>query len=156
MREKPHYLDTLTAELAQALGEAVWAFSMVEKLTYRYLKTLSSEPLHVLMADQPFASRIRLIRHLVDRLKGQDDAKAIAAQCLNEAEKLARIRNVLAHNPWSIWVDLDRSEFMTEIQKVTDENKTLDLVQVREFRDAARRLASDFEFVLGELHYHRP
>lgn len=129
---------------------------MVEKLTYRYLKTLSSEPLHVLMADQPFASRIRLIRHLVDRLKGQDDAKAIAAQCLNEAEKLARIRNVLAHNPWSIWVDLDRSEFMTEIQKVTDENKTLDLVQVREFRDAARRLASDFEFVLGELHYHRP
>ncbi len=156
MSEKLHYLETLTAELAQALGEAVWAFSMVEKLTYRYLKALSSEPLHVLMADQPFASRIRLIRHLVDRLKGQEDTKAIATQCLDTAEKLARTRNMLAHNPWSIWVDLDTAEFMTEIQKITDENKTLDLAEVRDFRDAARGLASDFEYALGELRYPGP
>lgn len=156
MTEKLHYLETLTAELAQALGESIWAFSMVEKLTYRYLKALSSEPLHVLMADQTFASRIRLIRHLVDRLKGQDDAKAIATRCLDKAEKLAKIRNMLAHNPWSIWVDLDTSEFMMEIQKITDENKTLDLAQVREFRDAARELASSFENALGALRYPGP
>lgn len=151
-----HYLETLSAELAQALGEAVWAFSMIEKLTYRYMKALSSEPLHLLMADQSFSARIKLIRHLVDRLTGQDEGKAIAVKCLNRAVELSRTRNMLAHNPWSIWVDLDKSEFVTEIQKITDENNTLDLVQVREFRDNARELASSFEYALDALRYPGP
>ena len=156
MSEKAHYLEGLSAELAQALGEAVWAFSMIEKLTYRYMKALSSEPLHVLMADQPFATRIRLIRHLVERLPGQEDEKATAARCLNRAIELAKTRNMLAHNPWSIWVDLDTAEFMTEISKITDENKTLDLNEVRGFRDAARELASSLEYALEQLRYVGP
>jgi hypothetical protein len=156
MSEKAHYVEELSAELAQALGEAVWAFSMVEKLTYRYMKALSSESLHVLMADQPFAARIRLIRHLVERLPGQEEEKAIAARCLNRAIELAKTRNMLAHNPWSIWVDLDTAEFMTAISKNTDENKTLDLTEVRAFRDAARELASSFEYSLEQLRYSGP
>lgn len=156
MSDKTHYLETLTAELAQALGEAVWAFSMIEKLTYRYMKSLSSEPLDMLMADQSFAARIKLIRHLMDRLKGQEETKAIAVMCLNRAVELAKTRNMLAHNPWSIWVDFDTAAFMTEIQKITDENKTLDLAEVRKFRDAARELASSFEYALTQLRYPGP
>src|ERR1700757_4837945 len=38
---KIKYLEDLRAELAQALGEAIWAFAMVERLTYGYMKKLS-------------------------------------------------------------------------------------------------------------------
>jgi hypothetical protein len=55
-----HHLEKLRLELCQALGEAVWAFSMIEGLTYSYLRRLSSEPLHLLMGDQGFGARIKL------------------------------------------------------------------------------------------------
>lgn len=63
---------------------------------------------------------------------------------------------MLAHNAWSIWVDLNTAEIMSEIQKITDENKTLGLGEVREFRDAARKLASSFEYASGELRFSSP
>lgn len=154
--EQAHYLEELRAELSQALGEAIWAFSMVERFTYSYLKNLSSEPLHELMDDQSFGVRIRLIRKLIQRLKGQVEQKAIALRCLEKAEKLARTRNMLAHNPWRIWIDFDESKFKSEIRKVTDETKALDLETVRAFRDDASELAASFEYQLSQLHYPGP
>jgi len=40
-----NYMATLENELCSALGQAIWAFSKIEGLTYEYMKTLSSEPL---------------------------------------------------------------------------------------------------------------
>jgi hypothetical protein len=156
MNEKTNYLEEMRAELSQALGEAIWAFSMVERITYRYLKFLSSEPLDELMADQSFGARIKLIKHLVTRLKGQDEEKAATIGRLEQAMNLARTRNMLAHNPWQIWIDFDESTFKSEIRKATDETKAIDLTNVREFRDAARELASAFDYYLGQLRYPGP
>jgi hypothetical protein len=153
MAIKPHYIDRLHDELSQALGEAIWAFSMIEKLTYSYMKKLSTEPLDELMAGQNFVPRIRLVRRLVERLEGQDGSKETALQHLAEAEKLADIRNTLAHNPWKIWVDFEQSKFMSEIQKLTNENKRYDLELVRKFRDEAGELASNLENDLMLLHF---
>jgi hypothetical protein len=156
MTEKIKYLEDMRAELSQALGEAMWAFAMVERLTYRYMRALSSEPLDELMADQPFKVRIRLMRRLVNRLQGQDQAKSVVMCCLERAEKLADTRNMLAHNPWQIWIDFEESKFKSEIKKITNEEKTLDLEQVRAFRDNAGELASTLEYQLGLLHYPGP
>jgi len=156
VQEKIKYLEDLSAELAQALGEAVWAFSMIERLTYKYMKALSSEPLHTLMADQTFKARTKLIKHLIERLEGQEDAKTRALRYLDKAKKLASKRNVIAHNPWQIWIDLEAQEFRTEIQKFTDDEKNVDLAEVRKFRDEARETASGFEDALANLEYvHR-
>ena len=156
MTEKIVYLEDMRAELSQALGEAMWAFAMVERLTYQYMKKLSSDALDELMGGQSFSARIRLIRKLVDRLKGQEEQKAVVVKCLKKAEQLADTRNTLAHNPWQIWIDFDESKFKSEIKKVTDEEKTLDLKQVRAFRDDAGELASTFEYQLSELRYPGP
>jgi len=156
MDENPTLLHALlaqNAELAQALGEAIWAFSMVERLTYRYLRKLSSEPLDELMADQPFKGRVRLIRHLVDRLQGQEEAKVRAKRYLDESEKLAATRNLLAHNPWQVWIDFEQSVFKSAVKKITNEKKSIDLEKVRAFRDDAGELASNLEHLLGELRY---
>jgi hypothetical protein len=40
-------------ELAQKLGEAIWAFALVERATYRYMKKLSSDTLDVLIELAP-------------------------------------------------------------------------------------------------------
>lgn len=156
MSDDTSFLDALHAlnsELALALGEAIWAFSMVERQTYKYLRNLSSEPLDELMADQPFKVRIRLIRHLVDRLEGQEEAKARAVRYLDEAEKLAVTRNLLAHNPWQVWINFEQSAFKSAVKKITNEKKSIELEKVREFRDAAGELASNLEELLGGLRY---
>jgi hypothetical protein len=154
--DKIVYMEDMRAELSQALGEAMWAFAMVERLTYQYMRKLSSDSLDELMGGQSFSARISLIRKLVDRLKGQEQSKAIVMKCLKTAETLASTRNTLAHNPWQIWIDFDESKFKSEIKKVTNEEKTLDLEQVRAFRDAAGELASTFEYQLGDLRYPGP
>ena len=64
-------MDGLNAELAQELGKAIWAFALIERLTYKYLRKLSSEPPDALMGDLNFGARVKLIRHLVVRLEGQ-------------------------------------------------------------------------------------
>jgi hypothetical protein len=150
------YLEDMHAELSQALGEAMWAFAMVERLTYQYMRKLSSDSLDELMGGQSFAARIRLIRKLVERLNGQEQTKAIVMACLRRADQLADTRNLIAHNPWQIWIDFDESKYKSEIKKVTNEEKALDLEQVRAFRDDAGELASMLECQLAELRYPGP
>lgn len=145
-------LIALNAELAQALGEAIWAFSMVERLTYRYLKILSQEGLDELLADQALKVRIRVIRQLLGRVQGRDKIVADVERCLDRAEKLAATRNLLAHNPWQVWVDFEQSALRSAVRKVTNESKSLDLVMVRNFRDEAGELASTFDYLLGQIH----
>ncbi|WP_228935938.1 hypothetical protein [Paraburkholderia saeva] len=75
---------------------------------------------------------------------------------MERAEKLAKTRNLLAHNPWRIWIDFDESKFKSEIRKVTDETKALDLATVRAFREDAGELAASFIDLLDQLHYPGP
>lgn len=145
------------AELTQAVGEAIGAFALIEMLTYRCMADLSSEPLHELMADQSFSARMRLSRKLVKRLKEQDELKAIVLHHFDDAEKLAQTRNIIAHNPWMVSVNLDEGSFgEAEILKVTDQTKNLDLKLVREFTDKARELGFALGRALGQLRYPGP
>ena len=86
-------LSPLNAELAQALGEVIWAFSMVERLTYRYLKILSQEGLDELLADQALKVRIRVIRQLLGRVQGRDKIVADVERCLTGPRSL-RLRGI--------------------------------------------------------------
>lgn len=53
-----HFLVQQNKALAEKLGQAIWAFALVERATYRYMKKLSTDALDVLMADQPIPVRI--------------------------------------------------------------------------------------------------
>lgn len=145
------YLRDLRAELAQALGEAIWAFAMIERQTYEYMRALSSEPLHELMGGQMFGARMTLIKKLVNRLEGQDDDKAWALKYIDKAESLVRRRNTIVHNPWQIWIDFESNSFKSGIKKQTDEAATIDLKAMREFTAEAREAASGFEYALTQL-----
>lgn len=156
MTAEPHYLDALRNDLCHALGEAVWAFSTIERLTYRYMKALSTEPLHELMADQGFNARIKLIKRLIGRLTGQEKEKEFALGYLKKAESLAATRNMVAHNPWQIWVDFETDDIKGAIRKFDNDEPGLDIAEVRRFAADAQEAASGLEYALGDLRFPSP
>ena len=127
------HLESLSDDLSLALGRAVWAFSVIESATFDYLKQLSTEPLHELMVDQLFKSRLSLALKLVERIDGFPEEKAQAQRFLNRAEELAKTRNAIAHNPWRIWADFELRELRADIQPPRANAKVHTLETVRQF-----------------------
>ena len=78
-----------------------------------------------------------MLRRLVDRRDASDELKRHAIDAIAVVERLANDRNIIVHNPWRIWVDLDNREFMTEIQKYSNPSRKLDLSLLRRFVDEA-------------------
>jgi len=151
-REKErHYLEVLGDELSLAVGQAIWAFARIEWLTYEYLKHLCRDELDILMADQLFRARTRVMRRLVERLEKAQDKKDQALEWISQAEQLSDQRNTIVHNPWKIWIDFDRRDFMTEIQRYAKQHKKLDLKQVRAFTERAQEVAAGLKESLAAL-----
>ncbi|MEM5317254.1 hypothetical protein [Paraburkholderia sp. JHI869] len=153
MSDEIPYLQQLHTDLATLLGEAIWAFALVERETYRYMKKLSSDTLDILMADQSIPVRIRVIKHLIERAEGTETMKQCAFKCIKRVHTLAETRNHIAHNPFSTWVDLDAEVFVSEIEKVTDNRQILSLEQLEEFARNAHTLASEMADALSDLSY---
>lgn len=154
INEERHYLDVLGDELALALGKAIWSFANIELLTYQYMKRLSRDELDVLMGDVSFVARTKVMKNLVLRTQAPQQAKDQAIKYIIKAEELAKDRNTIVHNPWSIWIDLDQRNFMTEIQKYTNRDKKFDLSKVRDFTARAQQVASDLTEALNALTSH--
>lgn len=140
-------------ELAQKLGEAIWAFALVERATYRYMRKLSSDTLDVLMADQSIPVRIRVIKQLIARSDGPEAMKQLAYKCLKSITELAEERNLFAHNPFHTWIDFDAREFVHEIEKVTDPSKVKSLDDMEAFTEKSLTLAAELEDALSHLTY---
>ncbi len=149
MSEQPHYLETLYKELALALGDAVWAFARIEWLTYSCLRSLSRDRLDELVGDLNFRSRTAILRRLVDAKNSLKDKKERAYTDIKAAEELSDRRNIIVHNPWQIWVDLDSEQLMTQIEKYSRRENTVNLDRLREFT----KQASEVEVELKESVY---
>jgi hypothetical protein len=135
--QEPHYLEVLYRDLALALGDAVWAFAKIEWLTYESLGRLSNDGLDELVGDVSFRNRTAILQRLIMRREASEASKDRAFAALKVVDKLAEERNVIVHNPWKVWVDLDQKEFMTEIQKYSNPGKKLSLSELRSFIDRA-------------------
>lgn len=136
------FLDDMYKELALALGDAVWGFARIEWLTYQGLGHLSNDKLDELVGDVPFRTRTSMLRRIFQRRDAPEDIKSQALAALKAVEDLAERRNLIVHNPWRIWADLDERKYMTEISKYTRPEKKIDLQELREFVllcDAAER-----------------
>ena len=148
---EPHYLEALYKELALALGDAVWAFARIEWLTYEYIGRLSTDRVDELVGDLNFRPRTSILRRIVERTATNAETKERALTAIKEAEKLADKRNIIVHNPWRIWVDLDAKEFMTEIQKYSNRDKKLDLNELQQFVESAGKIETELKESLNAL-----
>ena len=149
--EQPHFLETLYEDLALALGHAVGAFARIEWLTYESLRRLSRDHVDELVGDVNFRPRVAILRRMVERKKSSPEKTLRAQAAIKTTEVLAERRNVIVHNPWRIWIDLDAEKFMTEIQKYTNRGKTVDLSQLREFANECGKAESELREALNAL-----
>jgi len=145
------FLETLHKELALALGDAVWAFARIEWVVHDYLQRLSKDRLNELLGDLTFRPRANVLRRLVEHSKAPHATKERALSAISQAEGLADRRNVIVHNPWSIWIDLDAKEFMHQIQKYSNPNKKIDLKQLKEFASECERVEQTLNESLSVL-----
>lgn len=127
---EPHYLDTLHKELALALGDAVWAFARIEWLTYKYIRRLSPGRVDELVGDLNFRPRISILRRIVKRRDTSNGKKERALSAIKEAEGLSEKRNIIVHNPWQIWINIDTEKFMTQIEKYSNSENNVDLSEL--------------------------
>jgi len=148
---KPHYLETLYRDLALALGDAVWAFAKIEWVTYEYIGRLSVDRVDELVGDMNFRSRTAILQRLIERRDASLEKKERAVSAIRKSETLAEKRNVIVHNPWKIWVNLDEREFMTEIQKYSNRGKRVNLDELRGFTDSASATETELREALGAL-----
>jgi hypothetical protein len=145
------YLESLNRDLASALGDAVWAFARIEWLTYECLGWLSVDQIDELVGDLSFRSRTAILARIVDRRDVDDQTKKRARTAIERAEKLSDKRNIIVHNPWRIWIDLDAKEFMTEIQKYSNKSKRIDLTELRQFTETAGKVELELRESLRAL-----
>lgn len=148
--------DELRAELSLALGEAIWAFSMIEGLTYDFVKEFALVLPPKRNGPQPFKFRVDAIVGRIELLEGQDEGKANALRYWDKALTLARRRNEIAHNPWGIWVSFETQEFRTELWSHEDREEKIDLPAVIKFRNDAREVASSLHHSLVTLKFSIP
>jgi len=146
-----HYLETLYRDLALALGDAVWAFAKVEWLTYEQLGRLSVDRVDELVGDINFRPRTAILQRLIERGDSSSEKKERAIAAIKKAVTISERRNVIVHNPWRIWVDLDEREFMTEIQKYSNRERKINLNELREFTDSANAVEAELREALSAL-----
>lgn len=144
--------NSFMKELASELGEAVWAFARIEKISFEYLRQLSTDTLDVLMQGVLLSGRLTVIKHLVDRADfGDPEMQKLAMKSIEKIEKLQGTRNLIVHNPWNIWVDFDAKGFVAEIERVPEAKKTLARDQLEEFTRRCYDVVGDLEEALA--HY---
>ena len=89
----------------------------IEWLVYECLGWLSVDQIDQLVGDLLFRSRTAILTRIVNRREADSRRKQRVQTAIEKAEKLSEKRNIIVHNPWRIWIDLDAKEFMTEIQR---------------------------------------
>jgi N-acetylglutamate synthase-like GNAT family acetyltransferase len=149
--ESPHFLETLYKDLALALGDAIWAFARIEWQTYERLRMHSQDGLDDLLGDIGFRQRTTILRRLIERNKPDADKLERVANAIAAVEKLSERRNIIVHNPWKIWIDLDAEKFMMHIQKYTQPGKTIDLAALKQFTEECGTAETELRDSLNAL-----
>jgi hypothetical protein len=144
-------LNQMGAELSMALGGAIWAFAQIEKLTYEYIAKQYADPIDDLIGELSFGSRTKILRRIVKQKNPPHEKLDRVNKALNEANKLSEERNIIVHNPWRVWIDLDEREFKAEIRKHTKPEKKLDLKQLSEFGVKANAVETELRNALDSL-----
>lgn len=152
MSEK-HFLEQLGQELTEKLGDAIWSFAKIERLTYEYLRVLGGQEALVLAGHQNFVPRLNALKRLIEVKGLKADASARVLELLAKAETLAKKRNAIAHNPWQIYIDLERMDFVSEIIKYMNQEERIDRAGLEAFTKESDKVGKDLESLLNEIQW---
>ena len=132
-------------EWAMAIGRAFVAFGGIEHATVECLRTIPRDRIQKSTQMFRLAQRVDLLLEILESREGDEFVQL--ALCLRRVKELARMRNIVAHNPlvldFSI-PDYSRGMAFTEAIAVTHKQRLLiSLEGVQRFAEDSEKLASE-------------
>jgi hypothetical protein len=145
------FLESLGDDLAMKLGHAIWGFAKIEWVVCDFIARLSNDDVLFLVGEQPFHSRVAMLRKLIDRTEVDETVKKKAKDSLAEAEQLAKKRNICVHNPWQTYIRMSGSGLASEIWRHSNNEHKLTVDEVVELASEAANLADQLRDDLSAL-----
>jgi hypothetical protein len=132
-------------EWALAIGRAFVAFGAIEHATIACLRTIPRNRIQKSTQMFRLAQRVDLLLEILETREG--DGFLQLSLCLSRVKELAKMRNIVAHNPlvldFSI-PDYSRGMAFTEVIAVTHrEGLLISLESVQRFAEESEKLASE-------------
>lgn len=136
-------LVDLNSEWAAAIGKAFVAFGAIEHVTFICLRELPRDRIQRSIKSFRLGHRISLLLELLEAKDGAPYTNLSAK--LARANELAKIRNLIAHNPlvMDVFQLRDGTLFTREFISHIHEDKHITLAEVQEFASEAEALAAD-------------
>ena len=128
------------------VGTTILSFGEIELITYKCLAHIPKDKIHKSLSSLPFTKRIDLIIEILESRKINDTEFNDFINNLKSARKLAKYRNLLAHNPLAVDVYMDKVTGDIEVEQlissIKNENKVISLGKLKEIALEAELLSS--------------
>lgn len=144
-------ITDLNGEWASAIGQAFVAFGSIEHVTIACLKEIPKDRIQRSTKMFKLTQRIDLILELLESHSGEEFTHLI--EKLNTAKELARVRNLIAHNPlfFEVYEKADGEIFQREVIVSLQNEKKITLPELQEFSAKAEALASELYFASAKV-----
>jgi hypothetical protein len=140
-------------EWRRLVGQAILSFGDIELVTLKCLDRIPSDKISKASSALSFSQRIDLLVKIIEgRCTAPSPAAELAAR-LKATKPLAKVRNVIAHNPLQLHFYAHRltGDMTTELAILGERSpgKSIDLASLKEYAAAVENSASELVFALG-------
>lgn len=136
-------ITDLKGEWAVAVGRAMIAFGSIEHVTVVCLRNIPRDPLHKSTAALSLVPRVELLLEILAARPGKVFSEL--ANGLSRIKPLAKIRNLIAHNPLVLQVfEAENGDYgFKELIVALHKEQSISLPQLQKFADEAEQLAAE-------------
>lgn len=142
----------LEGKWAAEIGKAFVAFGSIESITIDCIRKLPRDPIATATRSLSFSQRIEL---LVEILESREEAVMHElASLLKRAKELAKMRNLIAHNPLFLeFYTNDLGDFLFEERIVSTKNERhkISFEELASFASESEALASSIHWVRAKM-----
>lgn len=144
--------DELEAKFAPLVGQAILNFGNIEHFTMLVLDYLPSDRIIQTVSSLGFTKRVDLIIELLSARKATK-AHLRMIDLLRETKRLAKKRNLIAHNPLRIEIFEHKKmeRFRPQLAPYTDKNTKVTYQDIVDFSTKADSLAEELHDVFLKL-----
>lgn len=156
---RPHELSVARDKWAMAVGRAILAFGDVERVTHECLFGLLPRDAFACVARLRFPERADLVLALFRSGTASQERIQDLEKLLGQAKELAKVRNVIAHNPMEIGVyedDAGRLHLKDEMARYRDATRVYSLADIEAYAQGAEHLSLDLREVAQSLRKPPP
>lgn len=145
-------LTNMSGMWSEPIGRAFLAFGSIEHAVLIGLREIPRDKLQRTVVRMPLASRIELLIEIIE--SRSETPYFVFATALKKAKELAKIRNILAHNPLVLEVyETGDGNFLTTevIAAMHNEKHRMSFTELSEFVREAEGLAEQLYECLARI-----